>query len=448
MAANSKLSNVVVASLLIIHNLVLSSVAESVDYGQCFNTTGCFGVTFDQSSGSVDTGSCIKDRNCDIIVAFKNISNGDVMFAIQGNIPPETTYWYLAAALSEDSKMGDDSVMFCYISNSVPGVGESKNEGKEGSYALENSKSNLYDTQTSYKNGILSCNFTRKHLSTIDVWGYAGKKQVAFNLTEKYHLLLASGRLKFQEQLPSKHDWKVSSGEKIDLTSKKGVGSSESDKAIVSSHGCLLVLAWMLFACVGTFTARYMFHGFPENAGFYWFQIHQVCMSLTWLLSIAGVLIQFIGVGSDPILNPANYKQNPHALIGLVSIMMMFVQPFMGFLRPSPNSKKRIVFNHVHHITGNTATVLALTAIVSATFFEGRGIPYEARYISCGFLGFYTACHISMTFSNKLRCATLRDLAPYRYSFALLGMVAFIGALLFMLLKDIKELNLKELKFK
>ena len=142
----------------------------------------------------------------------------------------------------------------------------------------------------------------------------------------------------------------------------------------------------------GKFAETYMFHGFPENAGFYWFQIHQVCMSLTWILTIAGVLIQFIGVGSAPLLNSGT---NPHAIIGLVSVMMMFIQPFMGFLRPSPNSKKRVVFNHIHHITGNTATVLALSAIVSATFFEGRGLPYEARYVSCGFLAFYAACHVS-----------------------------------------------------
>ena len=155
MVTNSKLSNII-SLFVILHNSVLNSITEAVDYGQCFNNTGCFGVTFDQSSGSVDTGSCVKNHNCDIIVAFKNISSGDVNFAIHGNVPPDTNYWYLAVALSEDSKMGDDSVMFCYISDSSPGVGESKNEGKEGSYALENSISNLYETNTSYKNGILS----------------------------------------------------------------------------------------------------------------------------------------------------------------------------------------------------------------------------------------------------------------------------------------------------
>ena len=205
----------------------------------------------------------------------------------------------------------------------------------------------------------------------------------------------------------------------------------------MSSHGSLMVIAWMMFACLGTFTARYMFHGFPENAGFYWFQIHQICMWFTWLLSIAGALIQFIGTGKGPLMESLELGNNPHAIVGLVSLMMMFIQPFMGVLRPSPNSKKRIIFNRVHHFIGNTATVLALTAIVSATLFEGRGIPYESRYASCGFLLFYIICHISMTFSNKIRCAKLRDLMPYRYAFALVGMVAFITALLYMLLKEL-----------
>ena len=439
-SVNAKISMMHVIVIWFIYNSIFKYVSAGVNYEQCFNSTGCFGVTFDPSSGSAITGLCIKDQNCDIVVAYKNISMGDIEFSIQGKVPKQKD-WYLALGLSDDAKMGDDSVMFCYVSDSISGIGESKNE-RRNTYLLEKTLvQNLYGNKSSYENGILSCSFTRKRITTIDIW----KKKKTFDLSESYHLLLAYGPFDYRYNVPSEHERKVSSGEKVDLSSKKEIGVSQGDKAIISSHGCLMVIAWMLFACVGTFTARYMFHGFPENAGFYWFQIHQVCMSLTWLLSIAAVLVQFIGVGSDPILNPANYRKNPHALVGLVSIMMMFIQPFMGFLRPSPNSKKRIIFNRIHHTTGNTATVLAVTAIVSATFFEGRGIPYEARFVSCGFLVFYTFCHISMTFGNKIRCATLRELAPLRYAFALLGMVGFIGTLLYMLLKDIKELNIKVL---
>ena len=422
---NSKPSLSIVLFISMTYNLIGKFASGMVDYEQCFNSMGCFGATFD-SSGSPAKESCIKTKNCDIVVSYRNISNGDIIFAIRGNIrnPP----YYLAVALSGDSKMGDDSVMFCYDSGSKQDIGESKNEG-HNSFHL-GAKSNLYDTKISIIDGYLSCSFTRNKTTTIEI----NSKKIIFDLRKSYHLLLALGD--YDEGLQH-HTSKISSEEKLDFRSKKEIGAILSKFAIVSSHGSLMIIAWMMFACLGTFTARYMFHGFPENAGFYWFQIHQICMWFTWLLSIAGALIQFIGTGKGPLIESLKLRTNPHAIVGLVSLMMMFIQPFMGVLRPSPNSKKRIIFNRVHHFIGNAATVLALSAIVSATFFEGRGIPYESRYVSCGFLIFYIGCHLSMTLGNKIRCAKLRDLAPYRYMFALVGMVAFITALLYMLLKDL-----------
>ena len=261
-----------------------------------------------------------------------------------------------------------------------------------------------------------------------------------FTLSLEYYLLLAYGDVdaRRQETLAFfEHDGKQASSQKVSFTKWENVDSDDSGKTIIRSHASLMVIAWMFFACVGTFTARYMFQGFPENAGFYWFQIHQVCMSLTWLLSIGSVLVQFIGVGSDPILNKARYGKNPHALIGLVAVMLMFIQPFMGFLRPSPMSKKRPIFNRIHHVTGNTATTLSLIAIVCGTFLKASNLPPESRMVSSGFLAYYSICHLTMTFANRFKCGKAKSMTPFRHGVAVAGMIAFICLMLYILLKDL-----------
>jgi hypothetical protein len=191
-----------------------------------------------------------------------------------------------------------------------------------------------------------------------------------------------------------------SSSQRVSFAKTEDVASDETGKTIIRVHGSLMVIAWMLFACIGTFTSRYMFHGFPENAGFYWFEIHQVCMSLTWILSIVSVLVQFVGLGSDPLLSEGRLEKNPHAFIGMVAIMLMFIQPFIGYLRPPPTSRKRPIFNRIHHFIGSTAALLSLLAIVSATFWGHSELSQEAQLFSLGFLAYYVLCHIAMTIAN------------------------------------------------
>ena len=75
-------------------------------YDKCFDTTGCFGVQFQQASEN-----CVQEKNCDVLVTYKNHSNGDITFSIQGEVYENE---YLAVGLSDDNVMGDDSVVICY----------------------------------------------------------------------------------------------------------------------------------------------------------------------------------------------------------------------------------------------------------------------------------------------------------------------------------------------
>ena len=396
------------------------------EYNQCFNTTGCFGVQFKH-----DSCDCVSERKCDMIVTYKNNSNGDVAFSILGNV---SSNQYLAVGISNDNKMGDDSVVMCYHSGSTSGVAMSWNKGRSGSFPLVNPHFGLINNtvRSSYENGILSCSFTRLHITNIPT----GRMTKLFNLSLEYYLLLAYGDVTNSQEF-EEHDGKKSSSQYIKFNKLENIKCDETGKTIIRAHGSMMVIAWMLFACVGTFTARYMFHGFPENAGFYWFEIHQVCMSLTWILSISSVLVQFVMLGPAPILSQERYGKNPHTIIGLVAVMLMFIQPFMGFLRPTPISRKRETFNRIHHFVGTAATLLSLIAIVTATYLERLGLPNEAQMVSVGFLAYYVFCHIIMTFASHHNFPILEKSVPFRYAIAIAGMLAFICGMLYILLNDL-----------
>lgn len=77
-------------------------------------------------------------------------------------------------------------------------------------------------------------------------------------------------------------------------------------------------------------------------------------MVLTWLLTIVGAILIFYEVGG--------WVQGPsqtHALVGVVTTVLCFIQPIAAALRPHPGSSKRPLFNWLHWLVGNVAHICA-----------------------------------------------------------------------------------------
>ena len=73
---------------------------------------------------------------------------------------------YSAAALSFDDKMGMDSVMFCYEN----GVGMAWNpHGHSSTVILKDPQAGLTNEKVDFKDGILSCSFRRRKITSIDI---------------------------------------------------------------------------------------------------------------------------------------------------------------------------------------------------------------------------------------------------------------------------------------
>ena len=100
-------------------------------------------------------------------------------------------------------------------------------------------------------------------------------------------------------------------------------------------------------------------------------------MNVLYLLSIfAGVVLIFVEKGVKP-LAIERIKTNAHSIIGLFSSILVFIQPFMAFMRPSPESPKRKIFNFSHNFVGLSALILAMTAILLATILDSAKLDQK-----------------------------------------------------------------------
>ena len=72
-------------------------------------------------------------------------------------------------------------------------------------------------------------------------------------------------------------------------------------------------------------------------------------MICTWIFTMIAFVIIFIEVQGWSI------TENPHPVLGLITTILCFVQPFIAIIRPSPSDKFRWIFNWVHFLLGNGA---------------------------------------------------------------------------------------------
>lgn len=77
-------------------------------------------------------------------------------------------------------------------------------------------------------------------------------------------------------------------------------------------------------------------------------------MLLTWLLTVAGSILIVAEVGGW-----VGGAATVHALLGAITTLLCFIQPFMALLRPHPGASKRPLFNWMHWFVGNAAHILA-----------------------------------------------------------------------------------------
>lgn len=77
-------------------------------------------------------------------------------------------------------------------------------------------------------------------------------------------------------------------------------------------------------------------------------------MLVVWLLTVAGSVLIVVEVGGW-----VSGASTTHALLGSLTTLLCFIQPFMALFRPHPGTSKRPLFNWCHWLVGNAAHILA-----------------------------------------------------------------------------------------
>ena len=119
-------------------------------------------------------------------------------------------------------------------------------------------------------------------------------------------------------------------------------------------------------------------------------------MASTWALSLASLILMWVEKGIEP-LTWENVERNGHAAVGMAAFVLAFIQPFMAFFRPHPNTSKRPIFNVAHLSVGMSAILLSFVAIGLATKFPALKLE-NGRYLLGAFAAFYVAFHAILTF--------------------------------------------------
>ncbi|VVC24734.1 Hypothetical protein CINCED_3A009275 [Cinara cedri] len=347
-------------------------------YNDCGQQKTCF--------GSPD--GCLSTQDCSAVMAVK-VEGTRYLFEMKARNAA-----YVAVGISEDQKMGGDSVMECvhekigtglissYMSWNVPGQKNNKRLTSQSGLTLLNS---------TYIDGTIYCNVIREAVTRVE--------GVNFDLMRnKYFLLIAAGT-SLKERSVGYHDLAyTSTAEASTLSEIKSLRTSS--KLLLRLHGSFMIVAWIGAASIGIVIARYYkqtWVGGSCCSKDLWFGWHRLLMMITWILSLAGSACIFVELG-EWVSGPSQ----THALMGVVTTTLAFFQPIFAAFRPHPDSSKRPIFNWIHWLVGNAAHIFAILTIFFAVTLSKAELPAWMDWILVAYVGFYVIIHLILSISGCL----------------------------------------------
>jgi len=213
--------------------------------------------------------------------------------------------------------------------------------------------------------GVLSCRFRRKK-----------KDDKMVDLTESWYLVYASGPM--NGHAIGKHSTTPkTSPEKVKVDDIGKLGAEKEGPEMIQAHGCLMVIAWVGFASIGIFMARYMKVAFGEKVLFgtkVWFTFHRSLLILTVLFTIVSTIIIFVHAGRW------TKEAGAHPITGIIVLVLAVIQPIMALFRPHPGEAKRFIFNWAHRGVGMSSLILAVVTVFLGIRLPDSNLDDSAMY--------------------------------------------------------------------
>ncbi|XP_012137396.1 putative ferric-chelate reductase 1 homolog isoform X2 [Megachile rotundata] len=363
--------------------------SENPLYAGCGTTKNCFGTP----------AKCTETKNCMAVVTVL-VRGERYLFELQARDSK-----YVAVGLSEDSKMGEDSVVECTNEGGEVGLHMSWNSGKQN-IRQPMQEGAVQQESGSVVDDVISCKFWREKTTVVE-----GRE---FDLVNKpYNLLVAAGK-SLKSNGVGFHDTAYDATGAAKLLSDVG-GFTTASNILIRVHGALMLASWIGTASIGILLARYYrqtWVGSQLCGKDQWFAWHRFFMILTWSMTIAAFVIIFVELG-------AWSSEVIHASLGLATTILAFVQPFMAAMRPHPGAPRRPLFNWAHWFVGNAAQICGIIAIFFAVRLNKAKLPEWVDWILVAYVVFHILTHLILTFVG---CASDRQASQRVNSFPMKDM--------------------------
>lgn len=345
-------------------------------YDGCDTKKTCFGAP----------ANCVRTKNCKAVVAI-TVYGDRYEFELKALAP---AVW-VGVGLSDDSQMGDDSVLECarstgsgavqaFLSYTTPRPNLNVIREKRPQEGIQLLSSTV-------DNGNMYCRVVR------DVKTTSNGKEIDL-VKNSYNLLIAAGSSVNPNKV-SFHDIAYVASNQRQFLSVVGVVGAAS-KLLLRLHGAFMIAAWIGTASLGILLARYYkqtWVGRQIMGKDLWFTWHRTFMVLTWLLTMTGFILIFVE------LKAWSTERNPHAILGICTTILCFIQPIMAFFRPHPGTPRRPVFNWLHWLVGNCAHIIGIVAIFFAVMLNKAELPEWMEYVLVAYVAFHVLIHLILQIS-------------------------------------------------
>ncbi|XP_045030123.1 putative ferric-chelate reductase 1 homolog [Daphnia magna] len=355
------------------------------------------------SKGCIATpDGCVESKSCSMMTTYRKMNNDHLQLEIYGQMKGDE---YVAVGFSTDSKMGSDSVAECVQYRNVLATYQSYNTKNRNNERLPTNVEGFILDVSTFSEGYIYCSLQHPLV-------YQNHNE-NFDLNKPHYILMATGSTgKDNIQQHSKEEKSRSS---VDLTNGFSVSYFNESRILKQLHGSFMVVAWLVAASVGVLMPRYMkktWVGKQFMKKDLWFVFHRGLMVIAWTLTVAGFIIIFIDVGGWV---SESVSENPHPLIGCITTVLAFIQPFMALMRPLPNAPNRYIFNWAHMLVGYSAHTLAITCIFLAVEMEEAQLPYETYWVLTAHVCCYVGAQLLLTFLARRKSKTSQTL-QHNYS--------------------------------
>ncbi|ETN60734.1 hypothetical protein AND_007634 [Anopheles darlingi] len=171
-------------------------------------------------------------------------------------------------------------------------------------------------------------------------------------------------------------------------------------------HATFMVVAWLFFNSLGTSLARYFQNTWTNKQYFgvsRWMFFHRAYMGCCWTLTCAAIIFIFIDL--------EEFKAHAHAIVGLITFALCFLQPILGMATPS-QTKARTTIKLLHRVFGNLAYILAVTNMFLGVGLEEAKISNAMYGLLGGTLAIHILAHVMFNILEYLARERSSELSP------------------------------------